>query len=134
MSLIHFPNQVPWSRLGQDPVIVYLDRIFLLAEPAMEVEGHSEDGIQEVKKTRVRVSFIYFFFFWGWRGDEEIISPYRRLISSLLTWSRKWKSNYWRGCSEQRQKRYVYCKHYGSFASLIWWLQVFTSVMYISLD
>ncbi|XP_008465914.2 uncharacterized protein LOC103503494 isoform X1 [Cucumis melo] len=46
--------KVPWSRLGQDPVIVYLDRIFLLAEPATEVEGHSEDVIQEVKKTRLR--------------------------------------------------------------------------------
>ncbi|XP_023553987.1 uncharacterized protein LOC111811402 [Cucurbita pepo subsp. pepo] len=46
--------KVPWSRLGQDPVIVYLDRIFLLAEPATEVEGHSEEAIQEVKKARVR--------------------------------------------------------------------------------
>ncbi|KAL6543920.1 hypothetical protein OROGR_010417 [Orobanche gracilis] len=46
--------KVPWSRLGQDPVLVYLDRIFLLAEPATEVEGLSEDSIQEVKKNRIR--------------------------------------------------------------------------------
>ncbi|EEF45057.1 vacuolar protein sorting-associated protein, putative [Ricinus communis] len=46
--------KVPWSRLGQDPVLVYLDRIFLLAEPATEVEGHSEDAVQEAKKSRVR--------------------------------------------------------------------------------
>lgn len=25
--------KVPWSRLGQEPVIVLLDRIFLIAEP-----------------------------------------------------------------------------------------------------
>ncbi|PKI53522.1 hypothetical protein CRG98_026067 [Punica granatum] len=46
--------KVPWSRLGQDPVLVYLDRIFLLAEPATQVEGSSEDAVQETKKTRVR--------------------------------------------------------------------------------
>lgn len=26
-------KQVPWNRLGKDPVIVLLDRIFILAEP-----------------------------------------------------------------------------------------------------
>ncbi|XVF52445.1 hypothetical protein PTKIN_Ptkin05aG0018700 [Pterospermum kingtungense] len=46
--------KVPWSRLGQDPVLVYLDRIFLLAEPETLVEGCSEDAIQEAKKSRVR--------------------------------------------------------------------------------
>ncbi|KAH7549714.1 hypothetical protein JRO89_XS13G0070800 [Xanthoceras sorbifolium] len=46
--------KVPWSRLGQDPVLVYLDRIFLLAEPATQVEGFSEDAVQEAKKSRVR--------------------------------------------------------------------------------
>ncbi|KAK6251014.1 hypothetical protein SCA6_005019 [Theobroma cacao] len=46
--------KVPWSRLGQDPVLVYLDRIFLLAEPATSVEGRTEDAIQEAKKSRVR--------------------------------------------------------------------------------
>ncbi|RDY00759.1 hypothetical protein CR513_16023, partial [Mucuna pruriens] len=44
---------VPWSRLGQDPVLVYLDRIFLLAEPATQVEGCSEDAVQEAKKSRI---------------------------------------------------------------------------------
>ncbi|XP_065619172.1 uncharacterized protein LOC112023786 [Quercus suber] len=46
--------KVPWSRLGQDPVLVYLDRIFLLAEPATQVEGQSEDVVQEAKRSRVR--------------------------------------------------------------------------------
>ncbi|GAB4857735.1 hypothetical protein Ancab_015642 [Ancistrocladus abbreviatus] len=46
--------KVPWSRLGQDPVIVYLDRIFLLAEPATHVEGCSEDAVQEAKRNRIR--------------------------------------------------------------------------------
>lgn len=46
--------KVPWSRLGQDPVLVYLDRIFLLAEPATQVEGFTEDAIQEAKRSRVR--------------------------------------------------------------------------------
>ncbi|GFS29231.1 pleckstrin homology (PH) domain-containing protein [Actinidia rufa] len=42
--------EVPWSRLGQDPVLVSLDCIFLLAKPATQVQGCSEDTIQEVKK------------------------------------------------------------------------------------
>ncbi|MED6185793.1 hypothetical protein PIB30_060531 [Stylosanthes scabra] len=46
--------KVPWSRLGQDPVLVYLDRIFLLAEPATQVEGCSEDAVQEAKKSRIQ--------------------------------------------------------------------------------
>ncbi|XWS38677.1 hypothetical protein CRYUN_Cryun19dG0151500 [Craigia yunnanensis] len=46
--------KVPWSRLGQDPVLIYLDRIFLLAEPETLVEGCSEDAIQEAKTSRVR--------------------------------------------------------------------------------
>ncbi|XP_042953951.1 uncharacterized protein LOC122290372 isoform X2 [Carya illinoinensis] len=46
--------KVPWSRLGQDPVLVYLDRIFLLAEPETQVEGSSEDAVQEAKKRRVQ--------------------------------------------------------------------------------
>ncbi|XP_059641926.1 uncharacterized protein LOC132283907 [Cornus florida] len=46
--------KVPWSRLGQEPVVVYLDRIFLLAEPATQVEGCSEDAVQEIKKSRIR--------------------------------------------------------------------------------
>ncbi|KAA8522113.1 hypothetical protein F0562_012573 [Nyssa sinensis] len=45
--------KVPWSRLGQEPVLVYLDRIYLLAEPATQVEGYSEDVVQEVKKNRI---------------------------------------------------------------------------------
>ncbi|XP_043697676.1 uncharacterized protein LOC122648528 isoform X2 [Telopea speciosissima] len=46
--------KVPWSRLGQEPVVVYLDRIFILAEPATQVEGCTEDAVQEAKKSRVR--------------------------------------------------------------------------------
>ncbi|KAK3153327.1 hypothetical protein QOZ80_2BG0170820 [Eleusine coracana subsp. coracana] len=46
--------KVPWSKLGQEPVLVYLDRIFVLAEPATQVEGCSEDAVQEAKRNRVR--------------------------------------------------------------------------------
>ncbi|KAM7525362.1 hypothetical protein LguiA_015264 [Lonicera macranthoides] len=46
--------KVPWSRIGQDPVLVYLDRIFLLAEPATQVEGFNEDAVQEIKKSRIK--------------------------------------------------------------------------------
>jgi vacuolar protein sorting-associated protein 13A/C len=28
--------QVPWNRLGKDPVIVLLDRIYILAEPLQD--------------------------------------------------------------------------------------------------
>lgn len=52
---VYISLQVPWSRLGQDPVLVYLDRIFLLAEPATQVEGCSEDAVQEAKKIRIEV-------------------------------------------------------------------------------
>lgn len=53
-SLLFF-FQVPWSRLGQEPVLVYLDRILLLAEPATQIEGCSEDAVQEAKKNQVKV-------------------------------------------------------------------------------
>ncbi|URE38072.1 vacuolar protein [Musa troglodytarum] len=46
--------KVPWSRLGQEPVLVYLDRILLLAEPATQIEGCSEDAVQEAKKNQVK--------------------------------------------------------------------------------
>ncbi|KAL2636221.1 hypothetical protein R1flu_007700 [Riccia fluitans] len=47
--------KVPWSRLGQEPVIVLLDRIYLLAEPATKVEvGSYGDGVQEAKMKRVK--------------------------------------------------------------------------------
>ncbi|ERN06579.1 hypothetical protein AMTR_s00058p00142360 [Amborella trichopoda] len=46
--------KVPWSMLGQEPVLVYLDHIFLTVEPATQVEGRTEDAAQDVKKNRVR--------------------------------------------------------------------------------
>ncbi|PWA96948.1 pleckstrin (PH) domain superfamily protein [Artemisia annua] len=45
--------KVPWSRIGQEPVLVYLDRIYLLAEPETQVEGYSEDALQKTKKSRI---------------------------------------------------------------------------------
>ncbi|GKC59759.1 pleckstrin domain superfamily protein [Tanacetum coccineum] len=44
---------VPWSRIGQEPVLVYLDRIYLLAEPETQIEGYSEDAVQKTKKSRI---------------------------------------------------------------------------------
>ncbi|KAF3782527.1 Vacuolar sorting-associated protein 13C [Nymphaea thermarum] len=46
--------KVPWSRLGQEPVQVYLDRICILVEPATQVVGCYEDGLLEAKKNLVR--------------------------------------------------------------------------------
>ncbi|KAH9321017.1 hypothetical protein KI387_015656, partial [Taxus chinensis] len=46
--------KVPWSRLGQEPVLVYLDRIFLLVEPATNVEGCTDESVQEAKQSRVK--------------------------------------------------------------------------------
>jgi vacuolar protein sorting-associated protein 13A/C len=46
--------KVPWSRLGQEPVIVELDRIFVLAEPATDVEGGDADAVQDAKNARVK--------------------------------------------------------------------------------
>ncbi|KAJ4950191.1 hypothetical protein NE237_027023 [Protea cynaroides] len=40
-------------RLGQEPVLVYLDRIFILAELATQVKGCTEDAVQEAKKSGV---------------------------------------------------------------------------------
>ncbi|CAM6084054.1 unnamed protein product [Calypogeia fissa] len=46
--------KIPWSRLGQEPVVVFLDRIFLLAEPATNVDGgDAGDAVQEAKMKRV---------------------------------------------------------------------------------
>lgn len=63
MFFIDYSLQVPWSRLGQDPVLVQLDHIFLLAEPATHVEGSSEDAVQEVRKNRIRVGRHVLVFF-----------------------------------------------------------------------
>lgn len=38
--------------------MVYLDRIFVLAEPATDVEGLSEDSIQEAKRNLIRVRYV----------------------------------------------------------------------------
>lgn len=49
---------MPWSRLGQEPVVVELDRIFVLAEPSTNVEGGDADSVQEAKNKRVRVGIL----------------------------------------------------------------------------
>lgn len=36
-------------------MVVELDRIFILAEPATNVEGGDADSVQEAKNSRVRV-------------------------------------------------------------------------------
>lgn len=46
--------KVPWSRLGQEPVLVHLDHIYLLAEPGTQVEGSNEDAVQEAKRNQIR--------------------------------------------------------------------------------
>ncbi|GAB2263603.1 hypothetical protein Droror1_Dr00025737 [Drosera rotundifolia] len=46
--------KVPWSRLGQDPVLVTLDRIFLLVVPSTQIEGYNEVTVQEAKRNLIR--------------------------------------------------------------------------------
>ncbi len=46
--------QVPWSRLSQEPVIMELDHIFVLAEPATDIEGDDADAVQDAKNARVK--------------------------------------------------------------------------------
>ncbi|GJZ91278.1 pleckstrin domain superfamily protein [Tanacetum coccineum] len=55
ISAAIFVPSVPWSRIGQEPVLVYLDRIYLLAEPETQVEGYSEDAVQKTKRSRIHV-------------------------------------------------------------------------------
>jgi hypothetical protein len=46
--------QVPWSQLGQEPVIMELDHIFVLAEPATDMEGGDAGAVQDVKNAHVK--------------------------------------------------------------------------------
>ncbi|KAL2987622.1 hypothetical protein AAZX31_11G038900 [Glycine max] len=76
--------QVPWSRLGQDPVLVYLDRIFLLAEPATQVEGCSEDAVQEAKKSLIQEMELKL-----WEKSQQLKSEMNKswlgsLISTII--------------------------------------------------
>ncbi|KAL5072395.1 hypothetical protein RYX36_011379 [Vicia faba] len=76
--------KVPWSRLGQDPVLVYLDRIFLLDEPATQVEGCSEDAVQEAKKSLIQETELKL-----WEKSQQIQSEMNKswlgsLISTII--------------------------------------------------
>ncbi|CAK8539544.1 unnamed protein product [Lathyrus sativus] len=76
--------KVPWSRLGQDPVLVYLDRIFLLAEPATQVEGCSEDAVQEAKKSLIQETELKL-----WEKSQQVQSEMNKswlgsLISTII--------------------------------------------------
>jgi vacuolar protein sorting-associated protein 13A/C len=51
--------KVPWSRLGQEPVVVELDRIFVLAEPSTNVQGSGADSVQEGKIQCVQASVLH---------------------------------------------------------------------------
>ena len=50
--------QVPWNRLGKEPVVVLLDRIFILAEPLVEAYTGGDDDEEkkrEAKRRRIEV-------------------------------------------------------------------------------
>ncbi|CAI8592662.1 unnamed protein product [Vicia faba] len=73
--------KVPWSRLGQDPVLVYLDRIFLLAELATQVEGCSEDAVQEAKKSLIQETELKL-----WEKPQQIQSEMNKSwLGSLIS-------------------------------------------------
>lgn len=46
---------MPWSKLGKEPVVVLLDRIFVLAEPQTNVEFSGDDTAQEDKRRKIKV-------------------------------------------------------------------------------
>ncbi|KAI5072395.1 hypothetical protein GOP47_0012501 [Adiantum capillus-veneris] len=46
--------KVPWSKLGKEPVIVLLDRIFVLAEPQTNVEAKNDASMQEEKSRKIQ--------------------------------------------------------------------------------
>ncbi len=46
--------QVRWSQLGQKPVIMEFDHIFILAKPAIDIEGGDADVVQDVKNAHVK--------------------------------------------------------------------------------
>ena len=57
ISLIEtfYSSKVPWSKLGSEPVIVLLDRIFVLAEPPTDIEYSGDIKIQESKRQKIKV-------------------------------------------------------------------------------
>jgi hypothetical protein len=59
VPIFHHDDQVPWSRLGQEPVVVELDRIFVLAEPSTNVQGSGADSVQEGKVQCVQASVLH---------------------------------------------------------------------------
>jgi hypothetical protein len=46
--------QAPWSQLSQKPVIMELDHIFILAKPAIDIEGADADVVQDAKNAHVK--------------------------------------------------------------------------------
>eukprot|EP01018_Ginkgo_biloba_P007485 Gb_23775 [translate_table: standard] len=76
--------KVPWSRLGQEPVLVYLDRIFLLVEPATKVEGCTADSVQEAKRCRVREMETKLLESRHQQKDEVNTSWWGSLINTII--------------------------------------------------
>ena len=76
--------KVPWSKLGQEPVLVYLNRIFLLVEPATKVEGCTDDFVQEAKRSRVREMEIKLLESKHKQEAEENTSWLGSLINTII--------------------------------------------------
>lgn len=73
-------------------MIVHLDRIFLLAEPATQVEGSSEDAIDEAKKSRVRVRYYKPCYASITFLPVIVVSSMMKAIGCLPTFDdRKWR-------------------------------------------
>ena len=65
---------VPWSRLGQDP------RIFLLAEPATQVDECSEDVVHEAKKSLIQETKLKL-----WENSQQLQSEMNKSwLGSLI--------------------------------------------------
>ncbi|KAH7316123.1 hypothetical protein KP509_21G079300 [Ceratopteris richardii] len=70
--------KVPWSKLGKEPVIVLLDRIFILAEPQTNVEPRDDKTVQEEKSCKIQ--------------EKEMM-----ILESKLGGSAKVENNSWLG-------------------------------------
>jgi hypothetical protein len=65
--------------------LVYLDRIFILAEPATQVEGCSEDAVQEAKRSRVREMEMKLLESQQQLKSELVFSPFSFSLMCLCT-------------------------------------------------
>lgn len=58
--------QIPWTNLGKSAVVVYIDRLYILAGPKTETAS-AEDGNYEVSSSIAAISRILRCLCWSAR-------------------------------------------------------------------